>query len=181
MHDTVTISVYQNKGKELPIPEEADIQGIEIKLPSALSGANDSVLIARWSGYWNYRHQDLSLHPIVRHEVTEALGAFGLEGARRALLQHEVAYVLGQLQNKAATAALSKVLKNVSEHPMVRHEAAEALGSIANSQSVELPEEFAKDVEPIVSQSCEVALRMLEFERFGKSFEYLFMQTPQVQ
>ncbi|KAF9590874.1 hypothetical protein IFM89_039183 [Coptis chinensis] len=48
------------------------------------------------------------------------------------------------------------------------------------SQSVELLEEFAKDVEPIVSQSCEVALSMLEFERSGKSFEYLFMQTPQV-
>ncbi|KAF9608123.1 hypothetical protein IFM89_006050 [Coptis chinensis] len=102
-------------------------------------------------------------------------------GARSALLRHEVAYVLGQLQNKAATAALSRVLKNVSEHPMVRHEAAEALGSIADSQSVELLEEFAKDAEPIVSQSCEVALSMLEFERSGKSFEYLFMQTPQVQ
>jgi hypothetical protein len=43
----------------------------------------------------------------------------------------QVAYVLGQLQNKAASDALSVVLKNVCEHPMVRHEAAEALGSIA--------------------------------------------------
>jgi deoxyhypusine monooxygenase len=29
--------------------------------------------------------------------------------------------------------ALSGVLKNVDEHPMVRHEAAEALGSIAGN------------------------------------------------
>lgn len=43
----------------------------------------------------------------------------------------QVAYVLGQLQNKAASDALSMVLKDVCEHPMVRHEAAEALGSIA--------------------------------------------------
>lgn len=43
----------------------------------------------------------------------------------------QVAYVLGQLQNKAATSALSEILRNVNEHPMVRHEAAEALGSIA--------------------------------------------------
>ena len=43
----------------------------------------------------------------------------------------QVAYVLGQLQNKAASAALSNILRTVSEHPMVRHEAAEALGSIA--------------------------------------------------
>jgi len=43
----------------------------------------------------------------------------------------QVAYVLGQLQNKAASNALIRVLKDVAEHPMVRHEAAEALGSIA--------------------------------------------------
>ncbi|KAL6968215.1 deoxyhypusine monooxygenase [Sarracenia purpurea var. burkii] len=162
---------------------------------------------------------DLSLHPIVRHEAAEALGAIGLEtnvpllknslvsdpapevretcelalgrieelknahpaapsscssvdqlskvlfdeeksmyeryaalfalrnhggdeavtaiidslGAKSALLRHEVAYVLGQLQNKTASAALSKILRDINEHPMVRHEAAEALGSIAGS------------------------------------------------
>eukprot|EP00268_Persea_americana_P042842 TRINITY_DN42924_c0_g1_i1.p1 TRINITY_DN42924_c0_g1~~TRINITY_DN42924_c0_g1_i1.p1 ORF type:complete len:316 (+),score=98.08 TRINITY_DN42924_c0_g1_i1:260-1207(+) len=102
-------------------------------------------------------------------------------GAGSALLRHEVAYVLGQLQNKAASATLSEVLRNVNEHPMVRHEAAEALGSIADDESVALLEEFCKDPEPIVAQSCEVALSMLEFERSGKSFEYLFMSTPQVQ
>ena len=43
----------------------------------------------------------------------------------------QVAYVLGQLQNKAASAALSNIIRDTNEHPMVRHEAAEALGSIA--------------------------------------------------
>lgn len=99
-------------------------------------------------------------------------------GAKSALLRHEVAYVLGQMQNKAASAALIRVLKDVGEHPMVRHEAAEALGSIADEGSLALLEEFAKDPEPLVSQSCEVALSMLEFEKSGKSFEYLFMQNP---
>ncbi|KAL5792781.1 hypothetical protein ACOSP7_001375 [Xanthoceras sorbifolium] len=102
-------------------------------------------------------------------------------GAKSALLKHEVAYVLGQLQNKAASATLSNILRDVNEHPMVRHEAAEALGSIADDHSVALLEQFARDPEPIVSQSCEVALSMLEYERSGKSFEYLFMQAPQVQ
>ncbi|KAF9606568.1 hypothetical protein IFM89_026760 [Coptis chinensis] len=147
--------------------------------------------------------QDLFLHPIVRHEAAEALGAIGLEGnipllektlvsdpysgGERNIERHVSAIYaalfalqnrcedVARLQNKDATAALSRVLKNVSEHPVVRHEAAEALGSIADSQSVELLEEFAKDAEPIVSQSCEVALSMLEFERSGKSFEYLLM------
>lgn len=43
----------------------------------------------------------------------------------------QVAYVLGQLQNKVASDALSRILRDIHEHPMVRHEAAEALGSIA--------------------------------------------------
>ncbi|KAL2934691.1 Deoxyhypusine hydroxylase [Bienertia sinuspersici] len=102
-------------------------------------------------------------------------------GAKSALLRHEVAYVLGQMQNKAASAALIRTLKDVAEHPMVRHEAAEALGSIADERSVSLLEEFAKDPEPIVSQSCEVALSMLDFEKSGKSFEYLFMHNPVVE
>lgn len=98
-----------------------------------------------------------------------------------ALLKHEVAYVLGQLQKKAASDALSDILEDVKEHPMVRHEAAEALGSIADEKSIALLKEFSKDPEPIVSQSCEVALSMLEYERLGRSFEFLFMQSPQVQ
>ncbi|XP_030477117.1 deoxyhypusine hydroxylase isoform X1 [Syzygium oleosum] len=102
-------------------------------------------------------------------------------GANSALLRHEVAYVLGQLQDKAASAELSNILRKTNEHPMVRHEAAEALGSIADDQSMALLEEFSEDPEPIVSQSCEVALSMLEYERSGKSFEYLYMQAPQVQ
>ncbi|GAA0142575.1 lyase [Lithospermum erythrorhizon] len=102
--------------------------------------------------------------------------------AKSALLRHEVAYVLGQLQNKKATDALIKTLKDAHEHPMVRHEAAEALGSIADEQSIALLEEFTKDPEPIVSQSCEVALSMLDFERSGKSFEYLYTPSlPQVE
>ncbi|KAE9460678.1 hypothetical protein C3L33_07426, partial [Rhododendron williamsianum] len=111
-------------------------------------------------------------------------------GAKSALLRHEVSWLeyltylaflqsclcLGQLQNKTASAALSMILRDINEHPMVRHEAAEALGSIADDQCVALLEEFAKDSEPIVSESCEVALSMLEFERSGKSFE-----APQVE
>lgn len=88
-----------------------------------------------------------------------------------ALLKHEVAYVLGQLQDKDSTEALVTTLKDAMEHPMVRHEAAEALGSIADERSVELLKSFRSDAEPIVAQSCEVALHMLELEQQGKSFE----------
>lgn len=41
----------------------------------------------------------------------------------------------------------------------------------SDEQSIALLEEFSRDPEPIVAQSCEVALSMLEYENSGKSFE----------
>ena len=43
-----------------------------------------------------------------------------------ALLRHEVAYVLGQMQSPVSVDALEESLRRVDEHSMVRHEAAEA-------------------------------------------------------
>ena len=39
-----------------------------------------------------------------------------------ALLKHEIAFVLGQMQNAHAVPALTKVLKDEKENSMVRHE-----------------------------------------------------------
>lgn len=39
-----------------------------------------------------------------------------------ALLKHELAYVLGQIQSEEAIRCLEGVLKDEAEHPMVRHE-----------------------------------------------------------
>lgn len=47
---------------------------------------------------------------------------------------------------------------------MVRHEAAEALGSIATPEVLEVLEGFKKDEETVVRESCEVALDMYEYE-----------------
>lgn len=41
------------------------------------------------------------------------------------LLKHELAYCLGQMQDVLAIPVLIKVLENVNEVPMVRHEAGE--------------------------------------------------------
>ncbi|KAK9811729.1 hypothetical protein WJX72_009172 [[Myrmecia] bisecta] len=104
------------------------------------------------------------------HEAVEALGqSFG---ARSALLKHEVAYVLGQMQDAHAVDMLRAVLQDGTEHAMVRHEAAEALGSIGDAECLELLKQHCKDPEPIVADSCVVALDMLEFENSGQ-FEYV--------
>lgn len=39
-----------------------------------------------------------------------------------ALLKHELAYVLGQINNPSAIPTLTAVLENMEEDPMVRHE-----------------------------------------------------------
>lgn len=55
-----------------------------------------------------------------------------------ALLKHECAYCLGQMQKVEAIDILKKVLANVEEHPMVRHEAGEALGAIGSDKCLEI-------------------------------------------
>ena len=81
--------------------------------------------------------------------------------ASSALLRHELAYVLGQMQDKLAVPTLMQVLGDESEHVMVRHEAAEALGAIGDRSARPVLERFLSDPLPEVSESCEVALDLL--------------------
>jgi hypothetical protein len=63
------------------------------------------------------------------------------------------------------------VLQDAREHAMERHEAAEALGAVADPGCVALLRAHAADAEPIVAHSCVVALDVLEHEASG-AFEY---------
>ena len=83
--------------------------------------------------------------------------------ASSALLRHELAYVLGQMQNDVALPALIERLSDSKEHIMVRHEAAEALGAIGNLLARPVLEEFLHDQNPEVAESCEVALDLLNW------------------
>ncbi|KAF0927239.1 hypothetical protein E2562_031182 [Oryza meyeriana var. granulata] len=124
---------------------------------------------------------ELALRRIEEQKNTSALPAkqgLSVEQPRELLLNEQESMLLMcwvSYKTKLLQMHFLTVLKNDDEHPMVRHEAAEALGSIADQESIALLEESAKDAEPIVSQNCEVALSMLEYERSGKSFEFLFL------
>ncbi len=48
-----------------------------------------------------------------------------------ALFRHEIAYVLGQVQSELSKECLVERMADAAESDMVRHECAEALGSIA--------------------------------------------------
>lgn len=75
-----------------------------------------------------------------------------------ALLKHELAYCLGQMQDPSAIPCLVGVLENVNQEPMVRHEAGEALGAIGHADVIPILEKYAKDPVIEVAETCEIAL-----------------------
>lgn len=89
-----------------------------------------------------------------------------------ALFRHEIAFVFGQLSHPASIPALTAALSNIEEASMVRHEAAEALGSLGGEEGVEETlKQFLHDKEAVVRESVIVALDMAEYEK-GDQTEY---------
>lgn len=89
-----------------------------------------------------------------------------------ALFRHEIAFVFGQLSHPASIPALTAALSDTKEASMVRHEAAEALGSLGEEEGVEETlKKFLTDHEKVVRESVIVALDMAEYEQSG-SAEY---------
>jgi deoxyhypusine monooxygenase len=83
--------------------------------------------------------------------------------SKSALLKHEIAYVMGQMQNEDSIPHLIKRLEDENEHVMVRHEAAEAIGAIGSQSSKKVLEKYLNHKLPEISESCEVALGLLSY------------------
>jgi len=81
-----------------------------------------------------------------------------------ALLKHEVAYCLGQLQDPLAIPVLISVVSDSTREAIVRHEAAEALGAIGGNEVVSVLEQFSSDPVPEVSETCQLAIAMLRHQ-----------------
>uniref|UniRef100_A0A182PNE1 Deoxyhypusine hydroxylase n=1 Tax=Anopheles epiroticus TaxID=199890 RepID=A0A182PNE1_9DIPT len=110
-----------------------------------------------------------ALRNLRTEEATLAL-ASGLKG-KSALFRHEVAFVLGQLQEECSVPFLMENLRDPMENEMVRHECAEALGAIATDECTRVLNEYLKDEKRVVKESCEVALDMCEYEN-SPEFQY---------
>ncbi|XP_060738226.1 deoxyhypusine hydroxylase [Tachysurus vachellii] len=80
-----------------------------------------------------------------------------------ALLKHELAYCLGQMQDERAIPVLETVLRDTKQEPMVRHEAGEALGAIGNPKVLDLLKQYSKDPVIEVAETCQLAVRRLEW------------------
>lgn len=90
----------------------------------------------------------------------------GLKG-KSALFRHEIAFVLGQLQDENSIPFLIENLRDPAENEMVRHECAEALGAIATEECVKVLKEYLGDNQRVVKESCEIALDICEYETSG--------------
>ncbi len=102
-----------------------------------------------------------ALRNIGGKESVDALAA--AYSSKSALLKHEIAYVMGQMQDSNAVPHLIDRLEDRGEDIMVRHEAAEALGAIGDRTALSVLEKFVDDDEVVIAESCEVALDLLEW------------------
>ncbi|MGH0192783.1 UNVERIFIED_CONTAM: hypothetical protein FKN15_025393 [Acipenser sinensis] len=75
------------------------------------------------------------------------------------------------MQHEASVPQLSAALARQEENAMVRHECAEALGSIGKESCLQTLRTFLGDEERVVQESCEVALDMHEYEN-SDQFQY---------
>ncbi|XP_064389927.1 deoxyhypusine hydroxylase-like [Halichondria panicea] len=130
---------------------------------------------------WKVCLNDSSLPLFPRYRAMFALRNHGGQDAvlalvsgfldHSALFKHELAYILGQMKDCNAIPALMERLNDKSENSMVRHECAEALGSIATEQCLEILEQFKNDTERVVKESCDVAIDMYHYEN-SEDFQY---------
>lgn len=85
-----------------------------------------------------------------------------------ALLAHEVAYCLGQMQNPYSVPYLIETLENESLDSMVRHEAGESLGAIGDTRAIEVLEKYKDHPIKEIAETCVVALDLLSWSKNKK-------------
>lgn len=168
------------------IDESSDFTSIDPAPPLPLDSIQPSIsemettlLDTRLPLFQRYRAmfalRDLASPPDLPTAVqaVEAL-AKGLKDPS-ALFRHEIAFVFGQLCHPASVPSLTATLSDQEEAGMVRHEAAEALGSLGDVEGVEdTLKKFVNDPEQVVRDSIIVALDMAEYEKNGE-MEYALM------
>ena len=112
-------------------------------------------------------------------ESVEQLGKSLLyyqEDEKSALLKHEIAYIFGQMQQESSLHFLKAILEDTTQHYMVRHEAAEAIGSIGTEEAKMVLQQFAKDPVVVVKESVDVALDINDYQMDKEQFNFLSAQ-----
>ena len=145
------------------IPERSEFDSVDPAPPSNERSVTDlrKILCDEDEKMFQRMRALFALRNIGGMESVEALAA--AYDSKSALLKHEIAYVMGQMQDPHAVPHLIERLEDREEDVMVRHEAAEALGAIGDRTALSVLEKFVDDDEVVIAESCEVALDLLEW------------------
>lgn len=123
-------------------------------LQNVLTDPNES-LFKRYQAMFTLRNYNTD-------ESALALAA-GLDCPESALFRHEIAFVLGQMQKPVTLTKLAECLAREEENEMVRHECAEAIGSIATDEANEILKPYINDPRQVVRESVMVALDLSDY------------------
>lgn len=78
------------------------------------------------------------------------------------LIDHEVAYILGQMKQKASIPFLLKLMADTTVDDIVRHEAIEALGNFEDISLIENIQPHLQDKNPIIYESAILSIKKLQ-------------------
>ena len=162
---TVSSSDFASVDPAPPLPESE--KGENISALQSMLLDTTLPLFRRYRAMFALR--DLASPPTCATAIPAVEALASGFGDSSALFRHEIAFVFGQLSHPASIPALTRVLEDQKEASMVRHEAAEALGSLGDNEGVwKTLRDYLEDKDQLVRESIMVALDMAEFERSGE-------------
>lgn len=150
-----------------PLAPETTVPELEHRLFNT-----DLTMFQRYRALFSLRHIGADGGDATKAEAIRVI-ARAMSEPDSALIRHEAAYVLGQMQGSKAIPYLVKQLET-DPNPMVRHEAAEALGNMWDAiETVEpiLRRFMKEDPAREVRESCEVALDNIAYLRDPTQFD----------
>jgi len=78
--------------------------------------------------------------------------------SRSVLLSHEVAYIMGQMQDLSALPFLTDTLANRELDPITRHEAGEALAALSTEKALPILQQYINDPCVEVRDTCQISV-----------------------
>jgi deoxyhypusine monooxygenase len=88
-----------------------------------------------------------------------------------ALMRHELAYILGQMQHPESCEVLASILEDESDDVLVRHESAEAIGAIGDERYLPVLEKYSTHSAPEISETCQIAIDLINWNKKQAAME----------
>jgi len=114
-------------------------------------------------------HAAFHLRTIGSTECVEVIAEALKQRQDGELMRHELAYILGQMQNPIACDTLISVLEDEDDDVLVRHESAEALGAIGDSKVIDVLKKYVTHPAPEIAETCVIAIDLLEWRAKGEN------------